>query len=136
TFTSYKLMFGFDVSKDHSIGIVDIPSLWNQGVRVNYFSQWDGNNNSLAERNISASFGAGTTPQTVDIESLARVEAWIRPLPPPAYPFAIDAQLAATGKPVYDANCAVCHAVNGARIGQVESITDIGTDDNRLVSFT
>jgi hypothetical protein len=136
TFTSYKVMFGFDVSKDHSIGIVDIPSLWNQGVRVNYFSQWDGNNNSLSERNKSASFGAGTTPETIDIPSLDRVEAWIKVLPPPPYPFPVDAQLAAKGEPIYKTYCAACHDVGGAQIGQVTPVAEIGTDDNRLVSFT
>lgn len=136
TFTSYKVMFGFDVAHDHSIGIVDFPSLWNQGVRVNYFSQWDGNNNSLSERNKSASFGAGTTPETIDIASLDRIEAWIKVLPPPRYPFPIDAALAAKGAPIYQTYCAACHDVNGAQIGQVTPIEEVGTDDHRLVSFT
>ena len=35
---------------------------------------WDGNNTTVQERNKSAAFGTGTTPPTIDIERIKRVE--------------------------------------------------------------
>ena len=47
---------------------------------------WDGDNDSVDERNLSAALGAGVTPVTVDHAGLKRVRDWIWTLPPPAYP--------------------------------------------------
>ena len=122
----------------------DFPSLWNQRPRDGMFLHWDGNNDSIDERNLSASLGAGVTPVTIDHERLARVREWIADLPPPAYPFAIDAPKAARGRVVYEAACLDCHAdhrfkegiVSGARVGRVELLADIGIDRGRLDSYT
>ena len=48
---------------------------------------WDGNNDSVDERNLSASLGTGVTPVTVDHARLARRAAVDLDEPPPAYPF-------------------------------------------------
>ena len=52
---------------------------------------WDGNNDSVDERNLSAALGAGVTPVTVDHAGLKRVRDWIWTLPPPTYPYPVDA---------------------------------------------
>jgi hypothetical protein len=65
---------------------------------------WDGDNDSVDERNLSAGLGAGITPVTVDHAGLKRVRDWIWTLPPPKYPFAIDMALAARGAPIYSSN--------------------------------
>ncbi len=56
----------------------------------------------------------------------------------PKYPteFPVDPILAAKGKVVYDAQCASCHAIGSARVGTVIPITEIGTDPNRLDTWT
>jgi len=41
------------------------------------------------------------------------VHAYVRTLPSPKYPFAIDEALAATGKGVYESECAGCHGTYG-----------------------
>ena len=66
---------------------------------------WDGDNDSVDERNLSAALGAGVTPVTVDHAALKRVRDWIWTLPPPAYPYAIDRALAARGAPLYQQHC-------------------------------
>ena len=44
---------------------------------------WDGDNDSVDERNLSAALGAGVTPVTVDHAAMKRVRDWIWTLPPP-----------------------------------------------------
>ena len=56
---------------------------------------WDGDNDSVDERNLSAALGAGVTPVTVDHAAMKRVRDWIWTLPPPKYPYPIDQTLAA-----------------------------------------
>jgi len=41
-----------------------------------------------------------------------------------------------SGRTVYQASCASCHELGGPRIGQVTDLADIGTDPERLQSFT
>ena len=49
----------------------DFPSLWNQKPRAGMQLHWDGNNDSVDERNLSASLGTGVTPVTIDHARLA-----------------------------------------------------------------
>jgi len=137
TFNPYKVLFGFDMSADDSVGTVDLPSLWNQRARQGLWLHWDGNNNSVDERNKSAAIGAGATPDSLDLGSLDRVAAWALDLRPPAFPRErIDATAAARGAVTYKAECSSCHDIGAANIGQVTALADIGTDSERLRSFT
>ena len=137
TFSPYKVHFGYDMRADNTIGTSDFPSLWNQGVREGMNLHWDGNNNSLAERNISAALGAGATEDSLDHPQIGRVASWIRDdLQPPAFPRdKIDARLAEAGRPLYERLCASCHALGGARTGQVEPLSSLGTDAERSKAF-
>jgi hypothetical protein len=102
TFTPYKaVQFGFTHTDDFAIGNADFPSLWNQKPREGMFLHWDGNNDSVFERNISAAIGAGATPVSLDLDRMKRVRDWIWTLPPPKYPFKVDADLASRGAPLY-----------------------------------
>ena len=65
------------------IGASDYPSLWNQAPREGLQLHWDGDNDSVDERNLSAALGAGVTPVTVDHASIKRIRDWIWTLPPP-----------------------------------------------------
>jgi cytochrome c553 len=148
TFNPYKaIQFNWDLSQlpDREVsGASDFPSIWNQKPRQGMHLHWDGDNDSVDERNLSASLGAGVTPVTVDHERLKRVRDWIWTLPPPRYPFHIDQALAARGAAAYRQACAECHGdhrfrdgvVSGAKIGQVVPIAAIGTDRHRLDSYT
>lgn len=156
TFNPYKsIQFNWPLDKlphDELIGASDFPSLWNQKPRAQPLPQapdgmwlhWDGNNNSVDERNLSASLGAGVTPVTIDHAALQRVKDWAWTMPPPKYPFAIDAALASRGEPIYRQYCADCHADHTFREGQVVGtkvgipipLAAIGTDPHRLHSYT
>jgi mono/diheme cytochrome c family protein len=140
TFNPYKaIQFNWDLSqlpRSELTGAADFPSLWNQQPRDGMHLHWDGNNTSLDERNLSAALGAGVTPVTVDYAAIQRVHDWILTLPPPKFPFPIDAARSTRGKAVYDTHCAQCHSFTSSRTGTVENIASIGTDPFRLNSYT
>lgn len=140
TFNGYKTtQFNFPVDglrEDELFGIVDPPSIWNQKPREGMDLHWDGNNNSVHERNLSASLGAGVTPPTIDLPRLKRVEDWTWELPAPPYPYEINQGLAAKGEEIYRRECASCHDFGGAQVGTVVPIDEIGTDPGRLDSYT
>jgi len=128
-----------------SVGIVDFPSLWLQGPRADLHMQlhWDGNNDSVEERNRSAAFGTGAVPTMLDRDSLNVIARWLRTSAnqPPKYPLKIDSTLAARGKPLYAEYCAGCHGASsrdfsGSRVGKVEPIESIRTDPCRLDNYT
>jgi hypothetical protein len=149
TFNPYKaIQFNWPLDRlptSELIGATDYPSLWNQKPRDGMQLHWDGDNDSVDERNLSAALGAGVTPVTVDHAGIKRVRDWIWTLPPPRYPYPVDPARAAAGAPLYAAHCQSCHADNkfrdgvivpGTRVGRVVPITAIGTDPHRLDSYT
>jgi hypothetical protein len=148
TFNPYKtLQFNWkleDLPRRELSSASDFPSLWNQKPRQGMDLHWDGNNDSVDERNLSASLGAGVTPVTIDHPRLKRVADWAWTLQAPKYPFDVDHELASRGKPLYAEYCMDCHADHrfrdgqsaGKRVGKVTSIAAIGTDPYRWNSYT
>ncbi len=148
TFNPYKaIQFNWALDRlppSELIGASDFPSLWNQEPREGMQLHWDGDNDSVDERNLSAGIGAGITPATVDHAGLKRVRDWIWTLPPPPYPYAVDQSLVVRGAAIYQQTCLECHGDHrfrdgikaGSRIGQVVRASDIGTDRHRLDSYT
>jgi mono/diheme cytochrome c family protein len=135
TFNPYKVILGISTGK--TVGTSDLPSLWNQRPREGMRLHWDGNNDSVAERNVSAAIGAGASADSLDTDALKRVKDWILDLKAPRYPRErIDSDLAARGAGIYAENCASCHSFKGSRVGKVTPINAIGTDRERLDSFT
>lgn len=140
TFNTYKTRrFGFeaeDLSPEEINGIADFPSIWNQGPRQNLYLHWDGNNNNADERNRTAAL-ALVAPSNLNFASLQRLREWLNEIPPPAYPYAINTDLANRGKPIFKANCAGCHNVfERPREDTVIAIDEIKTDRGRLDSYT
>jgi hypothetical protein len=148
TFNPYKaIQFNWPLDQlrdEELIAASDYPSLWNQAPREGMQLHWDGNNTSVDERNLSAALGAGVTPVTVDHASIKRIRDWTWTMKPPAYPYPIDRARAAEGATLYRAYCLNCHGgakfrdgtVEGARVGKVEAIEEIGTDRHRFDSYT
>ena len=129
------------------IGNVDFPSVWYQGPRKGMQLHWDGNNTSVDERNLSAAFGTGAYPPTLDADRVLRIAKYLETAEPPKYPYAIDGPLAAQGAPLYQEYCASCHGskdppfrhnppLANEKVGTVVPIADIRTDRWRLDSYT
>jgi len=160
TFNPYKgLQFNWQLERlplSELTGASDFPSLWNQAPREGMELHWDGNNDSLAERNLSASLGAGVTPVTVDHPRLNRVRDWALTLEPPEWPWSVDEAEATRGKQLYERYCFECHydgrfrdfaneenatwgpehKAAAPKVGTVEPIDSVGTDPYRLNSYT
>jgi mono/diheme cytochrome c family protein len=144
TFGSSKGLFNFpfeELPDREMLGTADFPSIWMQAQREHMNLHWDGNNRRVQERNLNASFGTGATPPIIDHDAIERIEKWLWALEPPPYPFAVDPILVDQGRPVYAEYCAHCHGVdgrdfNGATVGEVIPLAEIGTDRARLDSFT
>lgn len=144
TFNPPKILLNFRMDNlpiEEWIGLCDFPSIWNQRKREGMWLHWDGNNNSVRERNRSAAFGTGATPPTLDRTNIKRTEDWLLDAKPPAYPYPIDQALAAKGEVLYAQTCASCHGKNGSDftgeyVGKVTLIEKIKTDRHRLDSYS
>jgi mono/diheme cytochrome c family protein len=148
TFNPYKMLelketLG-SLDEAERVGTSDFPSIFEQRPREGMQLHWDGNNTSLMERNLSAAIGAGVTPQTADIPAVKRVAAWLMDLKPPPSPYRPDAAAAQRGSQIYRQGCAACHGYQdggryvfqGQYLGKVTPVAQVGTDPNRLNSYT
>ena len=133
----WRQYFGLNPSADSAIATVDFPSIWDQSLRQSTWLHWDGNNDSLVERNLSAALAGGATENSVDLHSVQRIGNWLLTLKPPPYPERVDQQLARTGRRVYEREkCQTCHDLDGGHAGQVTDLGEIGTDPERVTTLT
>ena len=142
---------------DKSVGQADFPSNWNLQVRkgTNLFLNWSCDTPSAHSVLIDSALGLGAAPDkksplTYPLDLLhwnLKRRAWflkrmddldnfLSTLPPPKYPFKVDEMLAARGQPIYEHYCAECHDVGAARTSKVIPIDEIGTDRERLDTWT
>lgn len=149
TFNAPKALLNFPMHlapDSEKRGNAELPSVWYQKGREGMQLHWDGNNTSVQERNLSASFAA-TIPPLIDKCSLRRTARFLETLAPQPFPAGrIDQALAARGAPVYEARCAGCHGASappfrrdggiGKLVGTVMPLKAIGTDRWRFDSYT
>ena len=149
TFNPYKaIQFNWrigDLPANERIGAADYPSLWNQKPREGMHLHWDGNNDSVDERNLSASLGAGVTPSRSITRgcSASRTGSGrcrrqpIHSRSTRAWPRAVRGYTATIAR--------ACHADHrfkqgfvdpSWKVGQIEPIEKIGTDPFRLNAYT
>jgi hypothetical protein len=165
TFNPNKALFNFPLASlpEHEKNAPsDFPSIWLQKPRQGMYLHWDGNNGMAEERNKNAAFGTGTTPPTIDLAAIGRLEQWMLTLEPPKYPYPIDSAKASRGEPTYKYYCSSCHGASGrdfaaaqeakARecqkpgdddtniygpyVGKITRLEEVGTDRRRLDSFS
>ena len=165
TFNPNKILFNFPIDQlpeRERSAPVDFPSIWLQKPRQGMQLHWDGNNIMAEERNKNAAFGTGTTPPTIDLAAIGRLEQWLLTAEPPKYPYPIDATKASRGAALYAEYCAGCHGADGRtfsapagtqarecvnphgsddelygpQVGKITRIEYIGTDRHRLDSFS
>lgn len=146
TFNSAKAVFNFPIEQlppEELLGTADFPTIWNQGKKTSMQLHWDGNNSRVEERNLNAAFGTGATPPSLDHAAIGRIQAWNATATPPAFGnyFSVDQIKAQYGATIYKEYCAACHGMSGSdfsgeNVGKITPLKDIGTDPNRLNSFT
>jgi mono/diheme cytochrome c family protein len=122
---------------DDSIGNADIPPIWNLRLRGNGPLQWDGSTPLSLAVVVDSALGMRARNSRAFLEHMKGLEAWLKAVPAPPYPFPIEAARAAAGKTVFDSTCAGCHAPReGSRMGTLIPLDEVGTDRNRLDSWT
>ncbi len=107
-------------------GEADIMSLWLQRDRP--AAEWDGSLPHPVYRNLAAGVGAVAFGQVANLEAAIAASDLALDLPPPPYPFAVDARRAERGEALFEAHCASCHHA-GADAIYPTAVT--GTDPNR-----
>jgi hypothetical protein len=117
---------------DTTIGNSDMVPIWNMKAREGMSLHWDGLTTSLRESVLSSAVGDGASRKSIALANLDRVERWLLGVRPAPYPFAIDRALADGGRPIFDRQCAQCHAPGGPRTGSVIPVEEVGTDRHRL----
>ena len=132
------------VPKDMGRGQVKVPSFWGYGLKRKVGQFTDGfGNGILPGWGAAVELVGGQLPEHIReyADRLEHAEEILGDLLPPAYPFAIDATLAGTGKSIFNKTCQKCH-------GQYEKddlghpkyeaplwipIQVVGTDEERLM---
>jgi len=138
---------------DETTGQADFPSIWNLKVRKGdgLFLNWSCDTPAVRSVLIDSALGLGAAPDpNLPFDTcfwehsrrdwfLKRMEAlddFLSELPPPKYPFPIDAPLAERGRPIYQKLCADCHEPGGKYTNRLVALQEIGTDPERLVTWT
>jgi len=117
-----------NVDPGDTTGNSDMQPIWNMAPRAErkMALHWDGLNTDLTEVVLSSAIGDGTAAKDLPVETLKGLEDWLKVLPAPRFPerFPVDRTLAAAGEPIYAAQCARCHAMDGAQTGAVLTLDD------------
>jgi hypothetical protein len=119
---------------------VSFPSLWE--FRSESWLHWDGDTNSIMQRNIGQALGVGalidftTYDSSVHVPNLARLEELSGRLSAPKWPEKLFGPLAsdrkARGEALFAEHCGSCHGPGRSR---VVPVSEIGTDEIRARSF-
>ncbi len=120
---------------------LDTPPWWNLGVKTTKY--YDGRTDVRAARsNMQFLLGdekVGQAELTAVEPAFRDIDAYLKSIKPPAYPFAIDQRQAARGEAVFRDRCVRCHGTQGEGASypnKVVPIDVIGTDPARLKGLT
>jgi len=131
----FKLMV-LKLDDDRSVGNTDMMAIWNERKHEGFLRHTDGMDPMLIEASIAAALATGATADSVNIPAVQRVNDWLLDLPSPKYPYPVDDKLAATGKLIFDSDCASCHAFGAERVGKLIPLGEVGTDPSRAKHWT
>jgi mono/diheme cytochrome c family protein len=130
--------FMIELPMDDTFGPTDIPSIWNlkkydaAGTTMN----WSGDSHDAYSVIIDSALGLLGAPPKSNAEFLGEVK-WLQEYlgnkAPPRFPLQIDAAKAATGKAVFDAHCASCHASD--KTARRMPLKTVGTDPGRMQTW-
>ena len=119
--------------------IWDVPDTVQQSEANAVWIHYDGNTNSILERNIGQALGMGAVfdptnyKSTLRIENLHWLEVQTHKLTPPKWPAdvlgPIDETKAQAGEKIFNQVCRDCHQ------NRLFDLTDVGTDPQRANSF-
>ena len=131
--------FMIKATMDDTFGPTDMPSVWNlkkyvwdKGHRMNYAGDSHDPYSVIMDSALGL-LGAAPHDKEDFIGQVKWLHDYLSELPAPKYPFPVDETMVAAGKPVFEANCARCHA--SEKTGTPLPLHEVGTDRGRLDSW-
>ena len=125
---------------DDSIGPTDMPSIWNlkkykpeKGMLLNLAGDSHDARSVIIDSALGVIGAAPHDPQDFN-KQIDWLVSYLSEKPAPKFPFPIDEKLAGSGRAVFDANCAPCHA--SERTGTRVPVEEVGTDKERLKTWS
>ena len=119
---------------------VDVPPWWRMAKKTTMFYSAAGRGDHARIMMAASLLCTDTVDEAQQIDAaFADVRAWIATMPVPAWPYAVDGDLAAKGHQVFDASCARCHGTygdGGIYPNELVPLADIGTDPTLAAGTT
>jgi mono/diheme cytochrome c family protein len=120
---------------DSTVGSADFPSIWNLGLREGKNLNWGGETPAPISVIIDSALGLQADPKTV-VDHAKWILGYASRKKAPKFPFPVDEALAGRGKVIFEGLCGSCHAFGAPRTGTVIPVEEVGTDRNRLDTWT
>lgn len=117
---------------------LDVPAWWLLGKKATMY--YDGRTDASAVRtNMQFMLGEKTLDEFKAMEPKFRdIQAYLKSMKAPRYPFPIDAGRATRGREVFAKNCVKCHGIQGPAAeypGRIVDLKTIGTDPARALGI-
>jgi mono/diheme cytochrome c family protein len=118
---------------------LDVPPWWHMARKTTMY--YDGRTDARSVRtNMQFLLGEKSLEELKALEPTFRdIQAFLKSLKPPRYPFAIDRAKADRGKVVFEAECARCHGTygpGGKYPNRIVPLKTIGTDPARALGMS
>ena len=118
---------------------LDVPAWWTLGRKATMYQ--DGRTDARSARsNMQFLLGEKSLDEFKALEPTFRdIQAYLKSLKPPKYPFPIDTSKAARGQAVFARNCTKCHGTygpDGEYPGKIVDLDVIGTDPARALGIS
>ena len=112
---------------------VDVPPWWRMAKKNAMFYTAAGRGDHARIMMTASTLCTDSVPEAAAIDAyFPDVRAFIRSIPPPVYPFPVDAALAEQGKAVFETTCSKCHGTYGDA-GEYPNLVipleEVGTDE-------
>ncbi len=133
---------------DGTVDHTDFPAIWHLAAREQtervfkegqpiashtMLMNLDGATTSFRSVIIDSALGLGSRNTPYFRKRMPEILDWLREVKPPPYPLQVEADRAARGASVFEAQCASCHTSGrDNRLGTVIPIEEVGTDAERL----
>lgn len=109
-----------------------VPPLWNVGKKHAMFYNGEGRGDHVGYMMLASTTCTDSVDEAREIDAWFKdVRAYLASLEPPAYPYPVDAALAAEGERLFRAECTECHGRYGERErypNALIALDEVGTD--------
>jgi len=111
---------------------VDVPPWWRMAKKTSMFYSAGGRGDHARIMMTASLLCSESVEEARAIDAaFVDVRAWITTMPVPKWPFPVDAALAETGKPIFQATCSRCHGTygeDGYYPNLIVPLDEVGTD--------